>query len=111
MAGNTALPRLVATAMAALVGALNQIIDRIERALNVLEAHPLAGMAIVTQTIGAAADTRVYHGLGRAALGYFIVRCSADVRVCDGLVSEAIDPANYVSLRASSAQTVTLAVF
>ena len=112
MAGNTALPRLVAETIQALVGALNQIIDRVERALNVLEAHPFAGMVLATQVV-TTADTRVYHGLGRIPIGYFIVRASAGAVVFDSPTApETIDPSNYIVLRATSGTpTVTLAVF
>lgn len=102
MSGNTVLPRF---------GERSQLdlIERLERALNALEASPLNGAVVVTQAIGVA-DTRVYHGLDRIPRYFWIVRRAADVRVWDGAVPEAVDPANYITLRASSAATVTLAV-
>ena len=99
--GNTVLPRVT--------DLTRDLIDRIERALNDLEAAPLAGAVVVTQAIGTA-DTRVYTGLRRAARYFWVVDASVDVRVFRGAVPEATDPANYVVLRASSAQTVTLAI-
>lgn len=99
---NTALPRVGDAANQRLIGIL-------ETSLNALEASPLAGAVVVTQTIGTG-DTRVYHGLGRVPAYFWVVRRAADVRVFDGAVPEAIDPANYITLRASSSQTVSLAV-
>lgn len=103
MSANTVLPR---------VGdAQNQrLIDIIERSLNALEGWPPSSLVMVTQAVGTA-DTRVFHGLGRAAAGYFLVRSTVDVRIFDGAVAEATDPANYLRLRASVAATVTLLVF
>lgn len=100
---NTALPRVGDAQLQRLIGI-------VETALNALESSPFAGAVLIRQAIGVT-DTRVYTGLGHAVSGYFLVRATADVRVFDGAVPEAIDAANYVSLRASSAQTVTLAVY
>lgn len=99
---NTALPRIGDAQM-------QRLIDIIETALNELEGSPFAGAVVVTQAIGTG-DTRVYHGLGRVPKYFWVVRASADVRVFDGAVPETTDSANYITLRASSAQTVTLAV-
>lgn len=101
--GNTALPRIGD-------GPTQDLINRLEIALNDLEAHPLAGLVLVTQPV-TTADGRVYHGLGQPAQGYFVVRSSAPVIVVDGTVPETTDPRNYVSLRASGSAMVTLAVF
>lgn len=104
MAGNTVLPRVAVPGMLDLV-------DRMERSLNELEAAPLAGAVVLPpQTIGTT-DTRVYHGLGRQVRYFWVVDAAADVRVFRGAVAETVDPANYISLRASSAATVSLAVF
>ncbi len=56
----------------------------------------------------ATSDTRVYHGLGRAARGRIIVYQSADARVWDVASS---NPSEYMVLRASAAVTVKLMVF
>jgi hypothetical protein len=103
MSGNTVLPRF---------GERSQVdlIERLERAINALEASPLAGAVVLAPQAIGVTDTRVYHGLGQAPRYFWVVRSSADVRVFDGAVPEATDPQNYITLRASSAQTVTLAV-
>lgn len=85
--------------------------DAVEGTLDDLVAAPLVDCVLVGPVAIGVADTRVYHGLGRAPRGYLVVRSSADVRVFDGAVLEATDVTNHIRLRASSAQTVTLAVF
>lgn len=89
-----------------------EIQDKTERAIRQLEASVLDGMTLVPATVNAT-DTRVYHGLGRVPLGYWIVRCaSVGVTVADGLSPETADPQNYIILRCSAGTTaLTLAVF
>lgn len=101
--GNTVLPRF---------GDQRQLdaLDRTERALNELEGSPLAGAVVLPSQLVGTTDTRVYHGVGRQVRYFWVVDSSVDVRVFRGLVAEQVDPANYVSLRASSAQLVSLAV-
>ncbi len=102
---NTALPRIGDAAT-------QDLINRLEVAINALEATPLAGVVVLPSVTFGAGDLRVYHGLGRAVRGYFVVRCAVTgVTVGDGLTPETIDPRNYVSLRASAAVALTLAVF
>jgi hypothetical protein len=74
-------------------------------AVSLLDGQLVGPIAIATT------DTRVRHGLGQRAQGYFLVKAPADVRIFDGATPEATDPANFITLRASSAQTVTLWVF
>ena len=100
---NTVLPRAGAREV-------QDLADRVERALNALEGGPLANAVVLPPQLIGTGDTRVYTGLGRAVQYYWVVRATADVRVFDGAVPEATDPGNYVSLRASSEQTVALAV-
>lgn len=88
------------TALTAIAGALGDLL-----AALLADARLVGPVAIGT------GDTRIRHGLGRQARGYFLVKSPADVRVFDGAIPEANDPANFVTLRLSSAQTVTLVVF
>lgn len=103
---NTTLPRVGD-------GALRDLTRRIEDAIRALEKAPLAGAVIIGPvTFASTADVRVYHGLGRAPVGFWQVRKNFAVDVTDGLVPEAIDPANYITLRASlGGVSITLAVF
>jgi len=101
---NTALPRFGDAQ-------LQDLINRLEQALSALEGKPLANVLLLGPITIATTDTRVYHGLGRALGGYFVVRAAGDVRIFDGAVPETLDPANYVSLRSSNPVAVTLAVF
>lgn len=103
--GNTALP-LVGDAD------LQRLTQLIEDALNALEAKPLNGGVIITQAF-TTADNRVYHGLGRPAQGYLIVRKSFAVDIFEGAVPETVDPGNYVTLRASAggAGNISVLVF
>lgn len=100
---NTALPRVGD-------GPLQRLTQIIEDALNDLEGKPLAGVVILPRQLVGASDTRIYHGLGRPVAFYWIVGSNVDVRVADGAVAETIDPFNYLTLRASTAAVLALAV-
>jgi hypothetical protein len=92
---------------------LQRLTRLIEDALNRLESNPLNNAVVLgAQTINST-DTRVYHGLGRSVAGFWVVRGGGGATVFDGAVPETIDPANYITLRASTggAPAFTLAVY
>lgn len=100
---NTVLPRVGDAQM-------QRLIDMLEKAINALEAASLNQAVTVTQAIGFT-DTRVYHGMGRVPIGYIGIRSDTPTTLYDGVVAETIDPANYISLRCSTAATVTILIF
>jgi hypothetical protein len=101
---NTALPRVGDAQLQRLIGIL-------EDALNAIEAAPLAGVTLLPPVPVDSIDTRVYHGLGRPARGYWVVGNPAGTFVFDGRIAEIVDPFNYFTLRATVPGTVSLAVF
>jgi hypothetical protein len=105
--GNTALPRFGDDRT-------QDLINRLEIAIQALEANPLAGLRVL-QPIAFPAfppTLRVYHGLGRAPQGWFVVRQSQFVFFADLTTpTNETDPANYSVLACNAATTLTLAVF
>lgn len=104
---NTALPRFGDPK-------LDQLVNRLEIAINDLESKPLANAVIVPVTFTAAypAGVRVYHGLGRPAQGYFVVNTANAF----GLLTEIpqaseTDPRNYITLGYGSAAVTLVVVF
>lgn len=83
----------------------------LEEAFRKVDAFPFAGAVVLPPQAIGTADTRVYHGLGRALTGYLLARAPSDVRLFDGAGPEATDPANFVTLRLSTAATVTIVAF
>lgn len=105
--GNTALPRTGDAKT-------DDLINRLESALNALEANPLNGAVFIPVTFTAAfpVGVRVYHGLGRVPRGYFVVNTPNAF----GLLTEIPqpnepDPRNYITLSYGSAAVTTVAVF
>lgn len=101
---NTVLPRFGD-------GNTQNLIDRVERALNVLEANPFANLLLMSAVTVVTTGRRTYHGLGYQARGAFVVRAAADVRVWISDVPDAVDPRNWFLLTASVNATVDLVVF
>lgn len=89
----------------------DRISDALEDAIGDLVSAPLADARVLAPQLVGVTDTRIYHGLERRPVGYFVAKAPADVRVFDGATAEANDPSHFITLRASSAQTVTLVVF
>lgn len=94
---------------------LPEALDRIERALNALERQPLLNGNIIPVTFTAAypAAVRVYHGLGRAPKGYYVINTGGNAF---GLLTEVPpanepDPANYITLAFGSAASTLIVVF
>lgn len=90
---------------------LNAVINAIETAVNSLEDGALVNARILPPLTIGTGDTRVYHGLKRPLTGLWIVMAYVDVRVAASQNPDPVDPNNFVILRASTAATVTLAVF
>lgn len=101
---NLTLPRTGTTA-------IDRVLELVERGFRAVDAFVFSPAVLVGPVSILTTDTRVHHGLGGRPKGYVLVKAPADVRIFDGATPETTDPANYISLRASSAQTVTLVVF
>jgi hypothetical protein len=104
---NTALPRFGDAQT-------QDLINRLEIALNALESQPLAGATIVPVTFTAAypAGVRVYHGLGRVPKGYFVVNTANAFGLLTEIpVPTEPDPRNYITLGYGSAAVTLVAVF
>lgn len=104
MSGNTSLPKFGDSRML-------DLINRLEAAITALEAHPLAGLLILTGVPVVTGGRRTYHGLGFQARGAFIVRAEVDVRIAVSPTPDAVDPSNWFFLSASANATIDLAVF
>lgn len=104
--GNTALPRVGD-------GPLQRLTQLIEDALNDLEGKPLTGVVVLAPIAFPAfpATVRVYHGLGRAPVGWLVVKNSAFISFADVTTPAETDQANYAVLACNLAATLTLAVF
>lgn len=93
-------------------GPIDRALDVIESALRRLAAAVLIDAVVLPPTAINTTDTRVFHGLGRPPVGYLVVKNpGVAIVVADGLVPEAADPANFLTLRCSFPATVTLLVF
>lgn len=91
---------------------MNNLIDKIERSLNRLEAHPFANMKVLASVTFVAAGTpqRVYHGLGYAATGFVVINNDSNSVISQG--SADTDPSNFILLKSSGVlSSVTLAIF
>lgn len=88
----------------------DRLVATLRKAFGVVDAQPLMQAVLIgPQTIGTT-DTKLYHGLGRQPRGYFIVKAPADVRLFDG-ATPSPSPGQWITVRASSAQQLTVAVF
>jgi hypothetical protein len=85
----------------------DRALSTVAEALSALAALPAnAGApAIVSQAL-TTSDTRVYHGLGRAPLGWLVCGQTADATVYEVSTSDA--PSEYINLRASASVTARL---
>lgn len=93
---------------------MNKLIDAIERALNHLEAIPTNNAKIIQGVVFTAAyptSTRVFHGLGYKASGYFVVNTFNAFGLLTEFPAETVDPSNYINLAYGSAATVDIVVF
>lgn len=91
---------------------INRAYDLLERAFRTVDGFLFGSAARLVGPVPiATTDTRVRHGLGQRPRGYMLVKSPADVRIFDGAAAEKTDPDNFISLRASSAATLTLVVF
>jgi hypothetical protein len=105
--GNTALPRVGDAE-------LQRLTALIEDALNALEEKPLANAVIIPVTFTAAypAGVRVYHGLGRAPVGYFVVNTlNAFGWLTQIPTPNEPDPRNYITLGYGSTANTLIVVF
>jgi hypothetical protein len=105
--GNTALPRYGDKK-------IDDLVNRLEIAINALEAHPLANLRIISVTFPAPvpATVRVYHGLGYRPSGYFVVNTqNAYPLLTEAPPANEPDPGNYITFGYSTASTVLIAVY
>lgn len=91
---------------------MSTTVDAVDTSLKKLAASPLVDAVVLPPQVINTTDTRIYHGLGRLPVGYFLVKSPSVVNVLgDGLVPESKDPTNYIVLRMAFSDTVTLVVF
>lgn len=94
--------------------AIRDTADRFQRetrdAIRRIQDSPLSGAVVLQDVALDTSTTRVYHRLGRPAVGFLVVDATAEVNVWrDG--SFATSPDAILPLVASAPATVTLLVF
>jgi hypothetical protein len=105
--GNTALPRFGDDQT-------QDLINRLEIAIQALEANPLSGLRVLPPIAFPAfpPTLRVYHGLGRVPQGWLVVKNGVFISFADLTTpTNETDPGNYAVLACNQATTLTLAVF
>lgn len=85
---------------------LDKVQALLQLILDALQADRLANDHLVVVTLGAGADTKVFHGLDQPIRTWDIVRQNADARVWEGAASTS--PQNFFNLIASATVTVTV---
>lgn len=90
---------------------VNRIQGVISPILNQLsEIQLLGGVFITDASVTSGVGNRLEHGLGRAVVGYIVVRNNASVTIYDDQDNET-EPTVYLKIGSSGTATITLWVF